>query len=543
MALDAAQNPRLIAPRLSPQATADLVLLRTGKPADELRSYRYFQEVTAPSIAGAMNSEFWYTELPRVCEGDPALWHAVVSLGSAYETYLCNVNSELPGKPANQRNAKTLTQFNAAIRGLKKSLSSPGNLWKALTASAVFICVLILDGQVEEARLHFRYACRLLNEIDSESSKESLGDPGEAAYGTRPRKPSSLPVSLESLRAILIGFEFVATKLNPTTTAEAPKLITSNYQDYHSAWKVFTVPPIPTNLNAGYLNVSNLAKAARAAESLFMTLVVESLKNIHYFRSLYAEGGFALVQAAPKYKDSEICVRSFKTIQRALALFRADLEGPRGKRIRPTELRELRKAYLFLRIIQETNRSILQEDPDEPDPHRRLKSLHGLCSTLIDLTEQVYELSTSVGCHREGGPVPTSTVMNPLVHVVRTGFHRASRERSIRLLSEPRLEGIWDSRMVAEMAKKFLNRETVATEEYRRMPELDGITIDHPSARGWDGSLNEPGQEEQGEFIHSLARICMYSIEVSSAREVNVTLWTWKEWLERGPGETSYMTW
>jgi hypothetical protein len=32
-------------------------------------------------------------------------------------------------------------------------------------------------------------------------------------------------------------------------------------------------------------------------------------------------------------------------------------------------------------------------------------------------------------------------------------------------------------------------------------------------------------------------------MKVASARELNVTVWTWKDWLERAPGETTYMKW
>ncbi|KAH7183917.1 hypothetical protein BKA60DRAFT_602921 [Fusarium oxysporum] len=50
-------------------------------------SYRFFLEVTAPSLAGAFYADFWLAEVPRVCMSDAAIWHAVVSLGSAHEDF------------------------------------------------------------------------------------------------------------------------------------------------------------------------------------------------------------------------------------------------------------------------------------------------------------------------------------------------------------------------------------------------------------------------------------------------------------------------
>ncbi|KLP21621.1 uncharacterized protein LW94_12557 [Fusarium fujikuroi] len=85
-----------------------------GSP-QEVRSYRFFLEVTAPSLAGAFYADFWLTEVPRVCMSDAAIWHAVVSLGSAHEDFTEHGQGS--------RSMFALEQFNAAIRSLTDSRS------------------------------------------------------------------------------------------------------------------------------------------------------------------------------------------------------------------------------------------------------------------------------------------------------------------------------------------------------------------------------------------------------------------------------------
>ncbi|KAH6874875.1 hypothetical protein B0T10DRAFT_585658 [Thelonectria olida] len=61
--------------------TADSRLALPPKNLDEMRSYHFFIDVTAPTIATTFDAAFWRFELPRICQSDPAIWHAVVNLG------------------------------------------------------------------------------------------------------------------------------------------------------------------------------------------------------------------------------------------------------------------------------------------------------------------------------------------------------------------------------------------------------------------------------------------------------------------------------
>src|SRR6478735_1630436 len=45
------------------------------KNDQEIRSFRYFLDVTAPTIAGVFEAEFWLTYIPRACHLDSTIWH------------------------------------------------------------------------------------------------------------------------------------------------------------------------------------------------------------------------------------------------------------------------------------------------------------------------------------------------------------------------------------------------------------------------------------------------------------------------------------
>lgn len=514
---------------LPPDATADLLLLKSRRRSpEELRGHKFFVEVTAPSMAGSLNSTFWLREVPRVCQADEAVWHAAVSLAVSHEAYLFR-------SPPRSRLA--LTHFNAAIRALTEDPSSArGEAWRTLVLSTMFACVCIFEGQLEQASFHFRSGCNLLHEAERNERaaahpSQQVDEPGDAEKSRpSPRRPRPSPVSLSSIRSMLVSIEMSESKFDRRRTSEKPRLLTPDGS--FSLWSRYQVPTHPTRR----LTPESLRSAGEAAESLFMTLIVASRIHAKKMQDLYAEGGYDMVRAAGSTQaNPPELVDAFRNIQRAARIFEEEIES--RPRIRPTEMVQLRRAYLSLCIIQSSNLFILGGDPDEPDPDRRFRSLPALCSHTLDLAEEACGLETTVGCHRGGGPVSSVTLMNPVTFVAKAGFGRRTRQRAIGMLHRPRLEGVAHSRLAASLAQKMVDREAAATREYLGRPDLDGITVDNPTSWGWDGA------GESGESIHPLARICNYTLQMAGGRYVRVGLRTWKEWLEGEDGEEYGFTW
>lgn len=200
-------------------------------------------------------------------------------------------------------------------------------------------------------------------------------------------------------------------------------------------------------------------------------------------------------------------------------------------------LLQLRKALVSLCALQATNRLFLMQDPDEPDRQRRLAGLPALCTEVVDLCEDFLALETTVGCLRAGNPISAPTITKLLAALAKSGFGRETRERAVRLLFTPRLEGLWDSRMGAHIVQRMLDRETEKNKEYQEQRDLDGVVIDNPIGRGWVAT----GESE--ESIHPLARVCHSTRDFLSGRKVKLTIWTWKEWLEGSPGGEAIISW
>ena len=515
---------------------ADLILHKTGRPPNELRSYRFFVDVAAPSIGGATNPDFWSREVPRLCRLSPAIWHAAISLSSAHESYVSGLSRDT----SSISKASTLQHFNAAIRELTGP-SATLHPWEALTASTLFTCISILEGQLEQATIHFKAGCKLLGEAQNLTPPMRSGGPEKVPAATpdqhsRSRTTfvdSEIPVSLASVQSVLLSFEIVAAKLDAARTSRPPSLLVPGRG--FSAWERYQAPLAPPVFGR-YLNGDNLTKAVTAAESLFMTLVISTMVQSNRLKQLFSEGGYERLQTEPPYQDTDNHIQAFKELQRALLIFRTELL--KRPSITTTDLTDLRKAYLSLSVIHGANRLMLMKDPEKPDQQARYRSLPSLCEEIVNSATELFLLESKVGCLRSGGSIPNATVMNPVTYVVKCGFNRATREEAVKLLEIPRIEGIWDSHMAASIARSMLARETAASQEYRLCSHLDNVVIHHPTARGWN-------TESVQDYIHPLARICNYSMKFkgSGGRDAILVLRTWKEWLEASPGTKSLISW
>jgi hypothetical protein len=274
-----------------------------------------------------------------------------------------------------------------------------------------------------------------------------------------------------------------------------------------------------------------------AAEALFVSLVIASMVHANKMKQLYADGGFEAIRSAVPYHTDQAHVSGFREIEAAAVLFGVELNANLAPRMRPTEMTALRKVYLSLRVIQASNRMLLYSEPEGPDPQLGHEYLPAVCNNLVDLAEAAMSLDATVGCFGSDGPVSTGNIINPLAFSVKAGFHRATRERALRLLHKPRLEGVLDSRLAGCLMEAMMARETTATDEYRRQPELAGIIIDNLTGRGWDGN----GDDSQ--LIHPITRICNYSMTFMVAKEAKVVFCAWKEWLQGSSGDESYVRW
>lgn len=108
----------------------------------ERRSFSFFQDRTAPQLAGLFESQFWDCLLPLSANYQPAIRHAVVALAALHERFENNDNSVLSSNYDIAQGGFALQQYNRAIGCLIKPVKDGGDqsLDVALIASILFAC-------------------------------------------------------------------------------------------------------------------------------------------------------------------------------------------------------------------------------------------------------------------------------------------------------------------------------------------------------------------------------------------------------------------
>lgn len=523
---------------LPPQATADLKLALPRTDPEELRSYRYFLEVSAPAVAGCFDGKFWLKDIPRVCLTDPAIWHAVVCFGSVHERY-----SRTAGRSTMARNVFALRQFNSAIRCLTEP-SSPrlGDRMRALTVSAIFTCVCVLDGQYVEARMHAKSGVKMLGEIDEEQrEKRSLAALKTLMGPARPpqdltrlaqdedvgNRVSSwaIPISTASVRSIISSFELAEKSFASGGFEDLPNLLSDN--ERFGLWGAYTLPSTTPN-GESPLTLDNIGKANRAMESLFHALALWTQENGEGLTNLLRTSNLAL--AWDLLSKQKPFIRCYRLIQRAIKIFEREFALEEGAARGANEaLRlSLRRSFYALKCYCDTLSFIILGDPDDTDIIARYRSLPKFCKSAVDAAEQMIQAEAALRAMRV--PLtPAPSIATPLYTVAFGGFSWPVRRRALRLLQVPRLDGLWDSLMAAGLAEAIIEREK---ESAREGAVLGQKTLMPPA---------DPDDTE--EEVMTYYRVYKTHITFTGKRQLELRLRTWKEVINEEYGRVSIIHW
>lgn len=327
---------------------------------DEVRSYRYFLEVTAPSLAGAFYSEFWLAEVPRVCLLDAAIWHAIVSLGSAHEDFAENGRGS--------RSVFALKQFNSSIRCLTESRSPRHtDQWRALVISTIFTHICTIKGLHDQTRIHLQAGCNLLQELQDDNTRNAKTSQQQISL---PESwISSVPISIASVQSILMNLKLHANSLDHGGVTDSPILLSQNKT--LNAWRFYTAPSPST-----ILTQEHISQAHRAAESLCSGLILFSQENAKHLGDLHT-GKSGLVGLSMLATRQEMHTRCFKEIRKAIEMFEQETTRNGCAKL-PAH------AILPVRLFHTANRVLFIQDPDEHDLIKRQQGLPALFTSIVD---------------------------------------------------------------------------------------------------------------------------------------------------------------
>ncbi|KAK7740861.1 hypothetical protein SLS62_010958 [Diatrype stigma] len=585
-----------------PTSNSALVLLSTGctpklalprNNPDEVRSFRFFLEITAPSLSGVFDSEFWNSELPRTCHADSAIWHAVVCLGAVYESYALSSPSSssafsyttgIPRK-GQEKYEFSLRQFNLAIKYLLNAAPSGEDKWRTVSASILFTEICSIQGLHREARVHLDAGRNLLCELEEDDAKL----PSHSSLYAK-----TTPVSLCSIRAIVTDLDLRARALT-----NGPIRYTHVYMpgsDQYTAWRYYQPPPPPSrppplaaealsndplssasSLGRRFQCVTsgNLLEANRAAESLFNAILLAQAESVDDIVALARNEGAGKLEKL--VARQEPYMRCFANLTAALRAFGREIEGGRSSAAdhccssststsTPPDpwLRNLTKAYLTLKLYHSVMRLLFFHDAEMPELRQDAAKMGAYYRGLVDMAERILQLGVGVGRgaapSSSFNPVPVPSTTQPLAIVALSGIPQSNRRRAIALFRRyPRREGLWDTTFAAALTELIMAREKEILAERRegaaRNAAGDGSGV--VAGKGGDGE-EEKGRGEEGgpgenkgghddddddEIVEALDRQYGTRVSFEGERRAHVTLYTWRGWIAGQPGETRLLEW
>ncbi|KAF5025523.1 hypothetical protein F66182_2428 [Fusarium sp. NRRL 66182] len=422
-------------------------LLMPRKNPNEIRSYKYFVQVTGPALAGLFDTDFWCRELPKICVADPALWHAVVALGSVHEA--CGYKDQDPEtKP---QYALCLQQYSAAVSGLTESTSFRSTArWRAVIASTIFTCIFVMQGLYKQAlTIHAAAGCSLIREIEAEEDAHRPQPITRNQHDTL----VSTHIDLSQVKTLLLDFEMLAQALKTGGYCDPRNAASLARTDLFGYWRFYKSPNMSSESPKHLVN-SFMTRARRAAESLQNGLGLWWQENRDDIHGLYGTDG---VKACyDKLLARQVAqVRCYKELQRTLKKFQ-----------RHPSREDLAFELCILELVQSTSSLYLLSDPERPDPVSRQAEMPLVASRIIELSEKA--LAWNSPSQERLSLSPTPLTSGSLFLVAHIGFSQSSRQRAVELLRRPRLEGFWEPALSASLAEAMWMREQEALESWRQ---------------------------------------------------------------------------
>ncbi|KAK5412485.1 hypothetical protein LTR06_005455 [Exophiala xenobiotica] len=148
-------------------------------PADQHAYMEWFVQRTAQKLPGAFDAPFWRTLLPQASRSEPAVLHAVLTLGSIHKRAVLGVGPCSEMSPTDAAGLFTLQQYTLATTDLRCHIETKGktSVRVALITCAVFVQLEYLRGSYKLALTHLRHGLTLLEEclLDARHDNTSTG--------------------------------------------------------------------------------------------------------------------------------------------------------------------------------------------------------------------------------------------------------------------------------------------------------------------------------------------------------------------------------
>ena len=520
----------------------------------ELRSYHYFLEVAAPALSGVFEGDFWVKEIPQTCYLDPAMWHAVVSLGAVYE------HSFSLEQGASSKSSYALdfavSQFNAAVKHLLHSDHQRSILeekWRALVASLLFTYLCSIQGLHSQSTIHLSAAKNILTEILNETPPSSPN----SDTAVKPPSPRTLlkpnPISYQHVLSLIANLEMDSQMIhNPGVNSPPPLL--SQVEPF-CAYQTYTArsarnPPLgaktcehgrcfPSRATPG-----NLSAASKASYSLLQSLIQLSQTKAEEKEQAIVEGDATALEKMIQFQQPH--ARVFVELDVALNVFIRDTSQVCrcGANVSSaTKSRQHERVMLViksLRLFRAICYPLLYDKPvgvsqldgttvsigqfEIPSPY---------IDHLLDLAESVIVSQKENEKQRSSNNKNTDTdelilVLSPmqplLVIASHAGAKISQRRRAIALFRmHPWRDGLLDSRFMAALGEGMLEYEISSEMDKKKSKEREFFESDL--------------------VIPEERHISWASVAFTGSHSATLSLQTMGEWVGGKPGRDIICSW
>ena len=409
----------------------------------ERRTFHFFSTKIASDIAGFLPSDFWNKLILQASHYDPAIFHAVIALGSVHETY----EGEGPGHFRHTVLAPqdfALKQYDKALANIRIRLSSgkPQSGEYVLLSCILFICLETFQGNHKAALVHLEGGLKLLG-----SWLHTDGQPVLSSDSvSRPTR------------------QFLEEELVPLFTrldVQATTYLTSRSLQELSPRSCTTEPIMPTRFESLTDANNHLADLVHwmlysnnGAHNMMYWMVNNPLAqlNIPPLQTTAADGSLPSIPDRVWKKIMKIETEHKRILKQWLAALNLFLNENTNRDIKDS------RAALMLRILYTSTTIIkaaslynhdLEYDKYIPKFER-----------VITWAEYLIKFQTSA---TEKHTPLYSFEMNilPPLHYCSTRCRDPKlRRRALSLLEDtPRREGMWDSAMLAAIARYIMEEE------------------------------------------------------------------------------------
>ncbi|CRG88184.1 hypothetical protein PISL3812_05211 [Talaromyces islandicus] len=393
-----------------------------GSSLDEWRAFAFFQASTVPKMAGFFDSCLWNKLVLPMCFAEPAVSHAVVALSTMHE------DLEVHGTPLpredlnNNRHRFAMEQYGQALSALsrRRYVHDPNLRDVVLTCCLLFVVFELLRGRYDPALLHLEKGLSIIRDPGWNHDDDQHAD------GSLSEAMSRLDV-----QAVFFG-------------------VKEHYFDPTSVSETFTGDSLP--------NFRNLEEARREFDYVSNRI----FRFVRYVASLMSKGS-PLEILVERLGEHQIELKD------ELAKYSQRLNKSKRLLLRPGGPREQRAFdliclhYLSLSVLLDTY--LDEEEILNSDAHVNA------CEDLLVLSEKVMN-SVKAESGSDWKSLPSLSldtgIIPSLFYVCSKCPCGPMRQRALNLLeSWPHREGLWDSNLVAIMARQLVAIE--AEEEAQRL--------------------------------------------------------------------------